>query len=93
MTIQQRYSILAVGTLTLLPLFLAGCREPHLGRRIGGEAWSCGGLIVLILAIYAIVNILQSDADTGSKVLWTLLVFFLPLVGFIIWLFFGPRKR
>ena len=29
------------------------------------------GLVVLIADIWAIVNILQSGADTGKKVLWT----------------------
>jgi succinate dehydrogenase/fumarate reductase cytochrome b subunit len=50
-----------------------------------------GGLIVLVADVWAIVNILQSSADTGSKVLWTVLVVVLPLVGFIIWYFFGPK--
>ncbi len=26
------------------------------------------------------------------KVLWTLLIFFLPLLGLVIWYFAGPRK-
>lgn len=77
--------------LAPLALFLSGC-GPHLGRRFSGEAMGCGGLIVLILAIYAIVNIINSDASTERKVLWSLLVFFLPLLGFIIWLVAGPRR-
>ena len=50
------------------------------------------GLVILILDIWAIVNILQSNATTGAKVLWTLLVFFLPVLGLIIWFFAGPKK-
>ncbi|MBN9890486.1 PLD nuclease N-terminal domain-containing protein [Salipiger abyssi] len=50
-----------------------------------------GGFIVLVLDIWAIVSILTSRASTGSKVLWTLLVIVLPLLGFIIWLIAGPR--
>jgi hypothetical protein len=49
------------------------------------------GLIVLIADIWAIVNIFQSSATTGAKVLWTLLVLLLPILGFIIWFFAGPR--
>ncbi len=33
------------------------------------------GLIVLIADIWAIVNIFQSSADTGNKVLWIVIVF------------------
>jgi hypothetical protein len=51
------------------------------------------GLIVLVADIWAIVNILQSSASTGKKVLWTVLVILLPILGFIIWLFAGPRSR
>ena len=52
---------------------------------------SLWGLLVLIADIWAIVNILQSTADTGKKVLWTVLVIVLPVVGFILWYFAGPK--
>lgn len=51
------------------------------------------GLLVLIADVWAIVNILQSSADTGAKVLWTVVVLVLPLLGFILWYFFGPKSR
>ncbi len=50
-----------------------------------------GGLIILALNIWAIISILGSGTSTGSKVLWTLLVLVLPVIGFIIWLIAGPR--
>ena len=49
------------------------------------------GLIILALDIWAIINVIQSGASTGSKVLWVILIFVLPLVGLIIWFFAGPR--
>jgi hypothetical protein len=49
------------------------------------------GLIVLIADVWAIVNIFQSGADTGRKVLWTVLVIILPVLGFILWFFLGPK--
>ena len=49
------------------------------------------GLIVLIADIWAIVNILQSGADTTKKALWIVVVIVLPVIGFILWLFLGPR--
>lgn len=60
---------------------------------MGLEITGIGGLILLILDIWAIVSIINSGASTGSKVLWCLLVVVLPLVGFILWLIFGPRSR
>jgi hypothetical protein len=51
------------------------------------------GLIILILDIYAILMILQSSATTIQKLIWALVVFFLPLLGLIIWYFAGPGKK
>ncbi|UYV38263.1 PLDc N-terminal domain-containing protein [Rhodobacteraceae bacterium D3-12] len=56
------------------------------------EVSGLGGLIILVLDIWAIVSIVGSSVSTGKKVLWTLLVLFLPLLGFIIWLVAGPRS-
>lgn len=49
------------------------------------------GLLVLVADIWAIVNIVQSGATTGTKVLWVVLVVLLPVLGFIIWLIAGPK--
>ena len=51
------------------------------------------GLIVLIADIYALVNILGSHASNGNKVVWVLVVLFLPVLGFILWYFMGPRGK
>ncbi|KEP69378.1 hypothetical protein FGG78_10785 [Thioclava sp. BHET1] len=50
-----------------------------------------GGLVVLVLDIWAIVSIIGSGASTGAKVLWILLIIILPILGFIIWLVAGPK--
>jgi len=52
---------------------------------------SLWGVLVLIADVWAIVNIFQSNADTTKKVLWTVLVVLLPVLGFILWFFLGPR--
>jgi succinate dehydrogenase/fumarate reductase cytochrome b subunit len=49
------------------------------------------GLLILIGDIWAIINILQSSASKGKKLLWILLVLLLPLLGLILWFFLGPR--
>ncbi|BBU54732.1 hypothetical protein KU6B_09970 [Mameliella alba] len=59
---------------------------------MGIEIAGLGGLILLGLAVWAIVNIINSGASTGGKVLWTLFVLLLPLLGFIVWLIAGPRS-
>lgn len=49
------------------------------------------GLIILAADIWAIINVLQSGTSTGKKVLWVLGIIILPVLGFILWLIFGPR--
>ena len=49
------------------------------------------GLIVLIADVWAIVNVFQSSADTAKKVVWTVVVIILPVLGFILWYFLGPK--
>jgi Phospholipase_D-nuclease N-terminal len=51
------------------------------------------GLIVLALDIWAVVNVIGSSASTGAKILWTLLIVVLPVIGLLIWFFAGPRSR
>ncbi len=49
------------------------------------------GLIILALDIWAIINVLKSDAQTGMKIVWVLLIIFLPVLGLVIWAIAGPR--
>lgn len=58
-----------------------------MGIEVGGLI----GLLVLIADIWAIVNVVQSGASTGAKVVWVLFILILPVLGFLAWLLFGPR--
>ncbi len=59
-----------------------------MGIEVGGLL----GLIILILDVWAIVNVVGSAASTGGKVVWVLVILILPVIGFIAWLIFGPRS-
>lgn len=49
------------------------------------------GLLILVGDVWAIINIFQSSASTGKKVLWIVAVLLLPVLGLILWFFLGPR--
>lgn len=52
---------------------------------------SLWGLLVLAADIWAIINILQSSVSNEKKLIWVIAVVLLPLLGFILWFFLGPR--
>jgi Phospholipase_D-nuclease N-terminal len=58
---------------------------------VGIEVGGILGLIGLVLTVYAGVKIVQSEASTGSKVLWIVLILVLPVLGLILWWLFGPK--
>lgn len=50
------------------------------------------GLLLLIVDVWAIINVAQSSRSTGVKVVWVVIILLLPLLGLIAWLIFGPRS-
>jgi hypothetical protein len=57
---------------------------------LGYNLW---GVLILAGDIWAIINIFQSSVSNERKLLWTLVVVLLPLLGLILWFFLGPRDR
>ena len=49
------------------------------------------GVLILAGDIWAIINIFQSSASNEKKLIWTLVVLLLPVLGLILWFFLGPR--
>jgi hypothetical protein len=65
------------------------------GTKGGSNMMHLGGLIGLLIFIgdiWAVVVTIQSRTTTLAKVVWILVIFFLPLLGLIIWFFVGPRR-
>lgn len=77
--------------LTLTSLLLAGC-GPNLFDRVN-NFWSlgCCGALIVILDIIALVEIAGSTRSFGDKLLWALLIIFLPLLGLVLYYFFARK--
>lgn len=60
---------------------------------MGLEVGGLFGVIVLALDIWALVHLFGSTASVGRKVMWSLLIVLLPVVGLIAWLLLGPRQQ
>ncbi len=50
------------------------------------------GLIVLVLDIYAIVQVLGSTTTPLKKILWSLFILVAPVLGLLVWYLAGPRS-
>jgi hypothetical protein len=48
-----------------------------------------GGLVVLILDLWAIIRCWSSTLSLTAKVLWTLVIIVFPILGFVLYLLFG----
>lgn len=57
-----------------------------------GIEYGIVGLILLILNIWAIIQIIGSNSGNGEKLLWVLGILFFPLIGIIVWWFTGPKS-
>lgn len=47
------------------------------------------GAIILVLDIIAIVSVLAGRGSAGHKLLWTLLVLLLPVIGMVLYFLLG----
>ena len=56
----------------------------------------CGGIVFLLyiaLGLYAMISIIGSSASIAAKTLWILLVYFIPVLGWLLWFLAGPKAR
>lgn len=51
------------------------------------------GLIIVALDLWAIVKTLGSSASDVAKIVWTLVILVLPVIGLIAWALAGPKGR
>jgi hypothetical protein len=51
------------------------------------------GLIWLIIVIWAIVKTAQARVGLVVRFLWIAILIVFPLVGFLFWLFLGPKGK
>ena len=68
-------------------------RALHIIRKLG-KIMTKGilGILHLVFAVWAILNIIGSSTTDGKKVLWTLFVLLFPVVGLIVWFLAGPKS-
>ena len=86
-----RLRLLPALALGALALTVSGCAGGNFGDLVMSGPGGICGLLILIADVWAFVQLANSRADTGSKLLWGALIFFFPVGGLLIWYFFGPK--
>lgn len=87
----SRIRTIPLALFGILTLALAGCGGTTLFDYARNPFGGICSLIILILDVIAIVEVINSSKSTGEKVLWCLLIFFLPVLGLILYHFFGKK--
>lgn len=57
------------------------------------STYSFFGVVVLILDIVAIVSVMSGRSSIERKVLWTVLVLILPVVGMVLYYLIGKNSQ
>jgi len=50
------------------------------------------GIISFVAGVWAVANIINASEPTNVRVIWILVVLFLPFLGVIAWYFIGPKS-
>ncbi|KAK6538399.1 hypothetical protein TWF694_011276 [Orbilia ellipsospora] len=90
----------------LLFLLTALFTSLAMGAPVGDElvhiqdtAWGYGagggivGIIIFILDVLVFIEVFKSSRPTSHKILWSLFVFFFPIIGLIIYYLFSNRQQ
>ncbi|ARA92717.1 MAG: hypothetical protein D6685_15230 [Bacteroidetes bacterium] len=83
--------LLPVVLVSTTALLLAGCGPNLFDRMTNWYTLSCCGVIIVILDIIALVEVSGSNRSLGDKVLWALIIIFAPVLGCILYYFFGRK--
>ena len=67
--------------------------EPGMGLGIIWIVTILISIVSFVLWLWALIDILKSDFNGSEKIIWLLVVFFLPLLGFILYFFIGRKQK
>ena len=55
--------------------------------------WQIVSLLMLGLWMYALVDVLKNSFERDDKIIWILVVLFAPVLGAILYLFIGKKRK
>jgi hypothetical protein len=81
---------LLLAVLAPLTVLLSGCSGPNLIERLSTANWGFWGTVIIVLDLVALVDLLgDGTRSTTSRVVWVLLIVFMPILGVILYFVLG----
>ena len=75
----------------LASLATTGCESPEQFLGVSLATALLVGLAALVLIVVAVIDLLRSPMPLTEKVIWGLVIWFVPFVGAIVYLIVGKR--
>lgn len=80
-----------VAALTLL-VTMTGCGGANFIELVQRPRWGCTGTVIILLDVIALVDVIGDDSRaTTNRVIWGLVIIFMPLLGVILYFLFGRK--
>ena len=55
--------------------------------------WMVLSIPIFLLWIFALISVLRNDFENNDKLVWTVVIIFLPMIGAILYFAIGRGKR
>lgn len=78
-----------VAPLTAMMLLLTGCSGNLFSKVTNFWSLGCCGTVAVVLDIVALIELVDSDKSTGSKLIWAGLIIIFPYLGCVLYYLFG----
>lgn len=79
--------------LAALMAFFASLTLTSCSRHDGYGGYTMWGALILILDIVAMIDVLRQNWDLGKKILWIAIIYFLPVLGLILYYLLAGRNK
>lgn len=88
-------SITTPTLLTLVALVFTACGDASAGGVIAGGIgiYLIGSILLLILLIYAVLDLVKQPYPMQKKLIWGAIIFFIPYLGAILYLIMGRNGK
>lgn len=79
--------------LAALMAFFASLTLTSCDRRDDFGSYTIWGALILILDVIAMIDVLRQNWPLGKKIIWIAIIYFLPVLGLILYYLIAGRNK